>query len=68
MDQAPIVVPRGFSRGLWQQIWSEMEVGFGLLDNGNRAAMKEDNSGRQRKGIGRVWWRIGGVWKLKGIV
>ena len=55
MDQAPIVVPRGFKRFWAAIIWTGMGVGYGLLGDGNGLARMEEAIGVKRKGIGRVW-------------
>ena len=55
MDQAPIVVPRGF-KGFWAAIiWTRMGVGFGLFGDGNEMVRNRNNMGMKEKGIGRIW-------------
>ena len=55
MDQAPIVVPRGFKRFWATIIWTGMGVGYGLLGDGNETARRGSEKEAKREGIGRVW-------------
>ena len=66
MDQAPIVVPRGFKGVLATEIWSEMGVGFGLLVELGKAARYRNGDKAERRGIGRILGGIEGVWRNAG--
>ena len=68
MDQAPIVVPRGFKRFWATIIGTGMGVGFCLLDDGNGSARSGSDDKVKRKGIGRVWQGIEGVSRMMGMV
>ena len=57
----PYVVPRGFEGILAtiNMVWNW--GGIGLLSNGSESAMKEEEIGMKREGIGRIWQGIEGV-------
>ena len=61
MDQAPIVVPRGF-KGFWEAIiWARIGVGFGLLGDGSGLVRMKEGIEMDKEGIDRVCQEIEGV-------